>query len=82
MFDHTTSRQCDDPQCRGELDDSIINFGENLPEGELKKAFTHAKMVNTHTHTHTHTHTPQSLISSSAGRSVYSAGVQPEGKPR
>jgi NAD-dependent SIR2 family protein deacetylase len=46
VFDHTTSRQCDDPQCRGELDDSIINFGENLPEGELKKAFIHAKMAD------------------------------------
>lgn len=42
VFDHRTSRLCDDPGCRGVLQDSIINFGENLPEGELKKAFDHA----------------------------------------
>ena len=24
---------CDDPKCRGKLKDTIINFGENLPEG-------------------------------------------------
>ena len=28
-------RQCDDPKCRGKLKDTIINFGENLPEGKL-----------------------------------------------
>lgn len=45
VFDHTTSRQCDDPSCKGQLKDSIINFGENLPEIELKKAFDHAQKV-------------------------------------
>ena len=25
--------KCDDPSCRGELLDTIINFGESLPEG-------------------------------------------------
>ena len=28
--DHKTGRKCDDPQCRGLLNDSIINFGESL----------------------------------------------------
>ena len=46
MFDHTTSRLCDDPNCKGQLHDSIINFGENLPEGELRKAFDHAQKVH------------------------------------
>ena len=46
VFDHTTSRVCDDPNCRGTLQDSIINFGENLPEDELTKAFDHAKKVS------------------------------------
>ena len=44
-FDHTTSRVCDDPSCQGPLQDSIINFGENLPVDELTKAFDHAKKV-------------------------------------
>ena len=30
-----TGRKCDDPACRGDLRDSIINFGESLPEGWL-----------------------------------------------
>ena len=42
MFDHRTSRNCEDPDCRGYLEDSIINFGENLPERELTNAFDHA----------------------------------------
>ncbi len=45
VFDHTTSRKCDNPSCVGQLQDSIINFGENLPEVELKKAFDHAQKV-------------------------------------
>ncbi len=45
VFDHTTSRKCDNPSCDGQLQDSIINFGENLPEVELKKAFDHAQKV-------------------------------------
>ena len=45
VFDHATSRLCDDPKCRGVLEDSIINFGENLPQEELGKAFSHAKQV-------------------------------------
>ena len=31
---HVTGRKCDDPQCGGSLMDTIINFGENLPEGK------------------------------------------------
>ena len=27
---HMTGRTCDDQQCKGDLKDSIINFGENL----------------------------------------------------
>ena len=26
-------RRCDDPACRGDLEDTIINFGECLPQG-------------------------------------------------
>jgi NAD-dependent SIR2 family protein deacetylase len=40
---HYTGRKCDKPECHGELKDSIINFGENLPEDELEKAFRHAQ---------------------------------------
>ena len=45
VYDHRTSRQCDDPACRGVLEDSIINFGETLPEKELTNAFSHAEKV-------------------------------------
>lgn len=45
VHDHKTSRQCDDPKCRGELHDSIINFGEMLPEAELRSAIAHARKV-------------------------------------
>lgn len=26
---------CDDPKCGGKLRDTIINFGESLPEGQI-----------------------------------------------
>jgi len=42
VFDHRTSRDCADPKCKGFLNDSIINFGENLPKREITAAFKHA----------------------------------------
>lgn len=38
-FNHATSRRCEDPNCRGVLNDSIINFGESLPVEEIQTAF-------------------------------------------
>lgn len=35
---YTAGRKCDDPACRGILKDTIINFGENLPEGTNEPA--------------------------------------------
>lgn len=35
VHDHKTSRKCDNPSCKGDLYDSIINFGENLVEEVL-----------------------------------------------
>lgn len=49
VFDHVTGRQCDDPSCQGRLMDSIINFGESLPDHELRKAFMHAGQVSRQT---------------------------------
>lgn len=46
VFSHETSRKCDNPKCRGQLLDSIVNFGENLPEHELTKAFKGADKVS------------------------------------
>jgi NAD-dependent SIR2 family protein deacetylase len=43
---HYTGRRCDKPECRGRLKDSIINFGEDLPEDELNKAFDHAEKTD------------------------------------
>jgi NAD-dependent SIR2 family protein deacetylase len=42
-YDHYTGRKCDIPECGGQLQDSIINFGENLPGDELEKALRHAQ---------------------------------------
>lgn len=35
VHDHKTTRKCDNPNCKGDLYDSIINFGENLDEKVL-----------------------------------------------
>ncbi len=43
---HVTGRLCDDPACRGKLRDTIINFGENLPEYELDCAEYHSKRAD------------------------------------
>lgn len=43
VFDHVTGRLCDDPSCRGQLIDSIINFGESLPTEELDRSFKEAR---------------------------------------
>ena len=37
--DHKTGRKCDDPKCKGDLADSIINFGENLVPEILEKGY-------------------------------------------
>lgn len=39
--EHKTGRVCDDPDCRGPLKDSIINFGERLDENILNEGFAH-----------------------------------------
>ena len=30
--EHLTGNKCDDPECKGALKDSIINYGDNLDE--------------------------------------------------
>jgi len=40
---HFTFRKCEMPGCDGNLRDTIINFGEDLPAGELSKADLHAR---------------------------------------
>lgn len=40
---HVTGRLCEVPECAGLLKDSIINFGENLPEKELEITSDHSK---------------------------------------
>ena len=39
LRDHYTGRTCDKPGCRGQLLDTIINFGENLNENILDLGF-------------------------------------------
>jgi len=44
--DHRTLRKCAVPGCNGELVDSIINFGENLPEIPLDRAWENTKQAD------------------------------------
>lgn len=37
MYEHETSRKCE--KCFGPLYDSIISFGESLPDYELNRSF-------------------------------------------
>ena len=62
--------KCDDPSCRGKLLDTIINFGESLPEGKRCSTFWSTVNIFSHLflpfpppppHTHTHTHAPPPL---------------------
>ncbi|CAF0971548.1 unnamed protein product [Adineta ricciae] len=44
VHDHVTDRKC--TKCGSPLYDSIINFGENLPEYELETSFEHAERAD------------------------------------
>ncbi|KAL4484948.1 hypothetical protein ABPG74_020125 [Tetrahymena malaccensis] len=48
VHDHKTGRKCSDQKCKGDLYDSIINFGENLPEKDLKEGFAQSKKADLH----------------------------------
>jgi NAD-dependent SIR2 family protein deacetylase len=39
VHEHATGRRCDDERCKGELHDTIINFGENLVDRILNAGF-------------------------------------------
>ncbi|CAF0751973.1 unnamed protein product [Rotaria sordida] len=44
VHEHATTRKC--TKCSSTLYDSIINFGENLPEYELETSFDHAERAD------------------------------------
>ena len=46
VHDHKTGRLCDNLKCQGPLEDSIINFNEDLPDDELEKAFDHGRRAD------------------------------------
>lgn len=48
VHNHSTGRYCPVPNCGGELHDTIINFGENLPEIPLTKAFHNSDISDLH----------------------------------
>lgn len=48
VHDHNTGRKCDNPKCKGNLYDTIINFGENLPEKDLDDGFAHSQLSDLH----------------------------------
>lgn len=43
---HKTGRYCEDPFCKGELLDTTVAFGENLPTKELKKGVYHSEKAD------------------------------------
>lgn len=45
---HITGRKCDNPKCRGDLKDSVINFGEPLVESIIKGAFAQGEKADLH----------------------------------
>jgi len=48
VHDHRTGRKCSVIGCGGELHDSIINFGENLPKIPLQKAVEQSEKADLH----------------------------------
>lgn len=42
-WDHITGRICEDEKCKGNLKDTIIHFGESLPQLEFEKALGHSR---------------------------------------
>ncbi|XP_064404500.1 NAD-dependent protein deacylase sirtuin-6-like [Halichondria panicea] len=46
VYGHKTGRKCDDPACRGDLEDTIINFGESLPVVTLEDSFDHSEKAD------------------------------------
>lgn len=45
---HATGRICSVPKCGGELQDTIINFGENLPEVPLQRGWDNSEIADLH----------------------------------
>eukprot|EP00698_Gefionella_okellyi_P011115 TRINITY_DN2911_c2_g1_i2.p1 TRINITY_DN2911_c2_g1~~TRINITY_DN2911_c2_g1_i2.p1 ORF type:complete len:492 (-),score=107.03 TRINITY_DN2911_c2_g1_i2:406-1881(-) len=45
---HDTGRVCDDRTCNGMLCDTIVNFGEQLPAREIKRAIAHSCEADLH----------------------------------
>jgi NAD-dependent SIR2 family protein deacetylase len=43
---HLTGRKCEKENCDGFLIDSIIHFGENLPEKEITSSIDHSNMCD------------------------------------
>ena len=43
---HLTGNLCDNSDCRGELFDNIINFGENLDQNVIQKAFNEGEIAD------------------------------------
>eukprot|EP00698_Gefionella_okellyi_P015029 TRINITY_DN4207_c0_g4_i1.p1 TRINITY_DN4207_c0_g4~~TRINITY_DN4207_c0_g4_i1.p1 ORF type:complete len:536 (-),score=107.53 TRINITY_DN4207_c0_g4_i1:22-1629(-) len=46
--DHATGRYCEDRACKGMLNDTVVNFGENLLERELSRAIAHSGEADLH----------------------------------
>lgn len=46
VHDHDTGRKCDNPECKGDLKDTIINFGENLDDHILETSFHNGEIAD------------------------------------
>ncbi|KAL4510633.1 hypothetical protein ABPG72_004787 [Tetrahymena utriculariae] len=48
VHDHLTGKICDNLKCGGELVDTIVNFGENLPKKDMDQGFQNSKQADLH----------------------------------
>jgi len=48
VHEHKTGRKCDDPLCKGNLIDTIINFNESLRVADVEMGFSHSSVGDLH----------------------------------
>ena len=78
-------RLCDDPKCRGKLKDTLINFGEHLPEGKqrldsCRSAMSRVLPTDTLDASFDHAHKAELCLAMGSSLTVTPAADVPEGR--